>query len=93
LLVSLGVSTHTFDFASSVFASRLHHRAGSNPLELHGTVYTVICLDCGTSIDRKLFQEQLKAANPKVHSESWCYYNVRDVSTTFINGNISAAGA
>lgn len=55
--------------AFSVFASRLHHRAGSNPLELHGTVYTVICLACGSSVSRELFQEQLKAANPKVHSE------------------------
>lgn len=45
---------------------RLHHRAGSNPLELHGTVYTVICLDCSTSISRELFQEQVKALNPKV---------------------------
>ncbi|XP_020106779.1 NAD-dependent protein deacylase SRT2 isoform X1 [Ananas comosus] len=44
---------------------RLHHRAGSNPLELHGTVYTVICLNCSTSISRELFQEQVKALNPK----------------------------
>lgn len=45
---------------------RLHHRAGSNPLELHGTVYTVACLQCGSSIDRNSFQEQVKALNPKV---------------------------
>ncbi|KAJ7945115.1 NAD-dependent protein deacylase [Quillaja saponaria] len=44
---------------------RLHHRAGSNPLELHGTVYSVICLDCGFSLRRQLFQDQLKALNPK----------------------------
>lgn len=44
---------------------RLHHRAGSDPLELHGTVYTVACLQCGCSIDRNLFQEQVKALNPK----------------------------
>ncbi|XP_061356203.1 NAD-dependent protein deacylase SRT2 [Gastrolobium bilobum] len=44
---------------------RLHHRAGSNPLELHGTVYTVICIDCGYSFCRSLFQDQLKALNPK----------------------------
>ncbi|XP_025012638.1 NAD-dependent protein deacylase SRT2 isoform X2 [Ricinus communis] len=44
---------------------RLHHRAGSNPLELHGTVYSVICLDCGFSCSRNLFQDQLKALNPK----------------------------
>ncbi|XVE83389.1 hypothetical protein DITRI_Ditri16bG0085200 [Diplodiscus trichospermus] len=44
---------------------RLHHRAGSNPLELHGTVYSVICLDCGFSFCRNLFQEEVKALNPK----------------------------
>lgn len=44
---------------------RLHHRAGSNPLELHGTVYTVGCLDCGFSFARDLFQDQVKALNPK----------------------------
>ncbi|CAN1787616.1 NAD-dependent protein deacylase SRT2 [Linum perenne] len=45
---------------------RLHHRAGSSPLEIHGTVYSVICLDCGFSFCRELFQEQLKDLNPKV---------------------------
>ncbi|XP_058227033.1 NAD-dependent protein deacylase SRT2 isoform X4 [Rhododendron vialii] len=44
---------------------RLHHQAGSNPLELHGTVYTVVCLDCSFSFCRHLFQEQVKALNPK----------------------------
>ncbi|CAA6660411.1 unnamed protein product [Spirodela intermedia] len=44
---------------------RLHHRAGSEPLELHGTVYSVACLQCGASTDRHLFQEQVKALNPK----------------------------
>ncbi|PSS21321.1 NAD-dependent protein like [Actinidia chinensis var. chinensis] len=44
---------------------RLHHRAGSNPLELHGTVYTIACLDCGFSFCRHLFQDQVKALNPK----------------------------
>ncbi|OMO88893.1 Sirtuin family [Corchorus capsularis] len=44
---------------------RLHHRAGSNPLELHGTVYSVICLDCGFSVSRNLFQDELKALNLK----------------------------
>lgn len=44
---------------------RLHHQAGSNPLELHGTVYTVVCLDCGFSFCRHLFQEQVKALNSK----------------------------
>ncbi|CAN6339850.1 unnamed protein product, partial [Urochloa humidicola] len=44
---------------------RLHHRAGSKPLELHGSVYEAICLDCGTSISRESFQEQVKDLNPK----------------------------
>ncbi|XP_050369475.1 NAD-dependent protein deacylase SRT2 isoform X2 [Argentina anserina] len=44
---------------------RLHHRAGSNPVELHGTVYNVICVDCGFSYCRHIFQDQLKALNPK----------------------------
>lgn len=45
---------------------RLHHCAGSKPLELHGTVYSVICLDCGFSFCRNLFQDEVKALNPKV---------------------------
>ncbi|KAL2521255.1 NAD-dependent protein deacetylase SRT2 [Forsythia ovata] len=44
---------------------RLHHRAGSNPLELHGTVYIVACTDCGFSLPRNSFQDQVKALNPK----------------------------
>ncbi|EMS57983.1 NAD-dependent ADP-ribosyltransferase sirtuin-4 [Triticum urartu] len=44
---------------------RLHHCAGSKPIELHGSVYEVICLDCGTSISRESFQEQVKDLNPK----------------------------
>ncbi|KAJ4965879.1 hypothetical protein NE237_017728 [Protea cynaroides] len=44
---------------------RLHHRAGSNPLELHGSVYSVVCLDCGYSFCRNIFQDQVKALNPK----------------------------
>lgn len=44
---------------------RLHHLAGSSPLELHGTVYTVGCVDCGFSFPREAFQDQLKSLNPK----------------------------
>ncbi|KAL9313886.1 hypothetical protein ACSQ67_019338 [Phaseolus vulgaris] len=53
------------DFMITQNVDRLHHRAGSNPLEIHGTVYTVICIDCGYSFCRSLFQDQLKALNPK----------------------------
>lgn len=52
---------------------RLHHRAGSNPLELHGTVYIVACTECGFSIPRSSFQDQVKALNPKVASENLRY--------------------
>ncbi|KAK3211436.1 hypothetical protein Dsin_016142 [Dipteronia sinensis] len=53
------------EFMITQNVDRLHHRAGSNPLELHGTVYTVGCLDCGFSITRELFQDQVKSLNPK----------------------------
>ncbi|GJY40209.1 sirtuin 2 [Tanacetum coccineum] len=44
---------------------RLHHRAGSSPIELHGTVHIVTCLNCGFSISRESFQDQLNSLNPK----------------------------
>ncbi|PWA37222.1 sirtuin 2 [Artemisia annua] len=44
---------------------RLHHRAGSSPVELHGTVHIVTCLYCGFSISRESFQDQLNSLNPK----------------------------
>uniref|UniRef100_A0A1J3I2E8 NAD-dependent protein deacylase n=1 Tax=Noccaea caerulescens TaxID=107243 RepID=A0A1J3I2E8_NOCCA len=53
------------DFMITQNVDRLHHRAGSSPLELHGTVYTVMCLACGFSFPRDSFQDQLKALNPK----------------------------
>lgn len=58
------------------FALRLHHRAGSDPLELHGTVYTVICIDCGYSFCRSLFQDQLKDLNPKVSNLGLFYRSI-----------------
>ncbi|KAF9681820.1 hypothetical protein SADUNF_Sadunf05G0042300 [Salix dunnii] len=53
------------DFMITQNVDRLHHRAGSNPLEIHGTVYSVTCLDCNFSFSRSSFQDQLKALNPK----------------------------
>ncbi|CAK7354720.1 unnamed protein product [Dovyalis caffra] len=53
------------DFMITQNVDRLHHRAGSNPLEIHGTVYSVSCLDCNFSFPRSSFQDQLKALNPK----------------------------
>lgn len=62
-------TTSPVELNFSVSRFRLHHRAGSNPLELHGTVYSVVCLDCGFSLCRNLFQDQVKALNPKVALE------------------------
>ncbi|CAI9108724.1 OLC1v1008402C1 [Oldenlandia corymbosa var. corymbosa] len=61
---------------------RLHHRAGSNPLELHGTVYIVACTDCGFSISRSAFQDQVKNLNEKWAAaiESLDYDSVSDKS-------------
>ncbi|KAB1210511.1 NAD-dependent protein deacetylase SRT2 [Morella rubra] len=53
------------NFVITQNVDRLHHCAGSNPLELHGTVYDVVCLDCGFSSCRNFFQEQVKELNPK----------------------------
>ncbi|CAM8881822.1 unnamed protein product [Rhodiola kirilowii] len=53
------------DFIITQNYDRLHHRAGSNPLELHGTMYNVICMDCRHSYSRDLFQYRLKDFNPK----------------------------
>lgn len=44
---------------------RLHHAAGSDPVvELHGTLHRVVCLACGTVIDRGTVQARLAEANP-----------------------------
>ena len=45
---------------------RLHHAAGSHPLELHGTTHHTVCLSCGEEAERSLFQEDLKALNREV---------------------------
>eukprot|EP00252_Welwitschia_mirabilis_P004999 TRINITY_DN15383_c0_g1_i2.p1 TRINITY_DN15383_c0_g1~~TRINITY_DN15383_c0_g1_i2.p1 ORF type:complete len:304 (-),score=51.28 TRINITY_DN15383_c0_g1_i2:164-1075(-) len=45
---------------------RLHQKAGSNPIELHGTTHYVVCLSCGCITDRHLFQDRVKALNPEV---------------------------
>lgn len=45
---------------------RLHFKAGSKPIELHGTTHEVICLECGDLTDRHLFQNRVKSMNPEV---------------------------
>jgi NAD-dependent SIR2 family protein deacetylase len=43
----------------------LHQRAGSTcVLELHGSIHSVICLNCGTEHPRHAIQAQLLEANP-----------------------------
>ena len=43
----------------------LHHKAGTRRLsELHGTVFSVICLDCGHMYPRAEIQEQIHRDNP-----------------------------
>ena len=43
----------------------LHHKAGSRRLtELHGTVFSVICLDCHLMLPREEVQDQIRALNP-----------------------------
>ncbi|XP_047330402.1 NAD-dependent protein deacylase SRT2 [Impatiens glandulifera] len=78
-LASLEKSSR-INFMITQNVDRLHHRAGSNPLELHGTVYTVGCVDCGFSFGRQLFQDQLKAINSKWASaiESLDYDSLKD---------------
>ncbi|KAH9322997.1 hypothetical protein KI387_017636, partial [Taxus chinensis] len=44
---------------------RLHNRAGSSPIELHGTTHSVICLDCSSITCRHLFQDRVKSLNPE----------------------------
>lgn len=43
----------------------LHQQAGSRRvLELHGSLATVVCLDCGVRSARTVLQERMHAANP-----------------------------
>lgn len=45
----------------------LHQRAGSRDVvELHGTLATVSCLDCGATVARADLQRRLRSSNPAV---------------------------
>ncbi|WP_101652465.1 Sir2 family NAD-dependent protein deacetylase [Brevibacterium ihuae] len=56
-IAPLGIITQNVD--------GLHQAAGSEPvIDLHGRLDRVICLDCGTVIDRDRVQEELDALNP-----------------------------
>ncbi|KAF5956117.1 hypothetical protein HYC85_008973 [Camellia sinensis] len=57
--------TSWINFMITQNVDRLHHSAGSNPLELHGTIYNVVCIDCSFRCYHQLFEDQLKALNPK----------------------------
>lgn len=46
---------------------RLHSKAGSKCIiELHGSSFIVICMDCKYSVDRHIFQKALDELNPDV---------------------------
>lgn len=44
----------------------LHFKAGSEAIELHGSAYRVICLNCYALYDRHYIQEILKELNPSM---------------------------
>lgn len=49
----------------------LHQKAGSTSvLELHGTLSSVICLDCGRREDRARLQQRIRAQNPGLDGTS-----------------------
>ncbi|KAL2711548.1 NAD-dependent protein deacylase Sirt4-like [Vespula squamosa] len=49
----------------------LHTKAGSrNVIELHGTAFRVMCLNCTNKIERSNFQNILKELNPFLNSHS-----------------------
>ncbi len=50
---------------------RLHQRAGSSDvIDLHGRLDRVVCLDCGTGLDREALQQRLLADNPMLQSNA-----------------------
>ncbi|XP_046980918.1 NAD-dependent protein deacylase Sirt4 [Schistocerca americana] len=49
----------------------LHTKAGSNNVvELHGTAYRVICLNCDYNVSRNTFQEILQQMNPNMKAST-----------------------
>jgi NAD-dependent deacetylase sirtuin 4 len=50
---------------------RLHTKAGSkHVIELHGSAFKVICIDCNNTIDRHNFQTILEEMNPHMKGTS-----------------------
>ncbi len=49
----------------------LHHKAGSSPLELHGSLHIVQCQSCLDTTPRDAFQEKLTSLNPTIASLNW----------------------
>ncbi|KAI7988029.1 NAD-dependent protein deacylase SRT2 [Camellia lanceoleosa] len=64
--------TSRINFMITQNVDRLHHSAGNNPLELHLTIYNVVCIDCSFRCYCQLFEDQLKALNPKYNFASSC---------------------
>ncbi|MCA9568958.1 MAG: NAD-dependent protein deacetylase [Myxococcales bacterium] len=46
---------------------RLHARAGTDAIELHGALAEVVCLTCGDVTDRDALQTELLRRNPHLH--------------------------
>ena len=61
---------HNYDKVSCIITQnvdRLHQKAGStNVIELHGSAFRVLCLDCKQSFDRHTVQEHMRELNPTV---------------------------
>jgi NAD-dependent deacetylase sirtuin 4 len=51
----------------------LHELAGSNTIQMHGTLKKVVCLQCHSKIDRIVVQSALKQLNPFL--SSWAQNN------------------
>lgn len=48
---------------------RLHHAAGSDALELHGTLHEVVCLACGALEPRASVQVRMMKRNPRFDAD------------------------
>ncbi|XP_018330727.1 NAD-dependent protein deacylase Sirt4 isoform X2 [Agrilus planipennis] len=66
-LRNLELDHYKIDVIITQNVDRLHTKAGSiNVVELHGTLYEVICLSCHKKYCRFKIQEQMKKLNPNI---------------------------
>lgn len=70
-LRDLEVIHHKIGFLVTQNVDGLHTKAGSNNIvELHGTAYNVICLNCDYNVSRQTFQEILQQINPNMKAST-----------------------